>query len=354
MRTLCFLVAVSLCRAACGQTTYDVVVYGGTSAGVTAAIQTARMGKTAVLIEPGRHLGGLTSGGLGATDIGNKQAIGGMSREFYARVRSTTIGPKRGSTRPSASIARSAARLVDDETMWGFEPHVAEQYPAGNARRGEACPSMLGERSTWPAASARQGPRIAAIVMESGQEFRGRMFIDATYEGDLMAKAGVSYTVGREPNARYGETLNGVQVARRRPPPVHQAGRSLRAAGRSGERPACRAFRPAPPGEDGQGDRRVQAYCFRMCTTDVPENRRPWPKPEDYDPLRYELLLRNFEAGDLRMPVEPDGHAQPQDRHQQQLRHLDRQHRHELRLSRGRLRRAGADHRASTRPTRRA
>jgi len=305
MRTLCFLVAVSLCRAACGQTTYDVVVYGGTSAGVTAAIQTARMGKTAILIEPGRHVGGLTSGGLGATDIGNKQAIGGMAREFYARVRKHYDRPEAWKHQTLAEYRKVRSTLVDDETMWGFEPRVAEQILLEMLAEAKV-PVVRGQRLDLARGVKKQGPRIVAIVMESGREFRGRMFIDATYEGDLMAKAGVSYMVGREPNARFGETLNGVQVARA---VHHQFTKPVDPFVRPGD-PASGLLpgvHAGPPGEDGQGDRRVQAYCFRMCTTDAPENRRPWPKPADYDPLRYELVLRNCEAGDLRIPWSPTG-----------------------------------------------
>ena len=148
-----------------------------------------RMGKSVVLIEPGRHLGGLTAGGLGATDIGNKEAIGGIAREFYRRL----------------------GRHYGTAEAWTFEPHVAENGSWGDAQRGP------GTGGAWRASRSgagcpQGGGRIAAIVMESGRPFEGHVFIDATYEGDLMAKAGVAYHVGRESNATYGETLNGVQT----------------------------------------------------------------------------------------------------------------------------------------------
>lgn len=260
---------------------HDVVVYGGTSSGVVAAVKVARTGRSVVLIEHGRHLGGLSSGGLGATDIGNKQAIGGMSREFYRRV-----GVEYGKNQ-----------------AWTFEPHVAETV-FGQMIREANVPVVFGERLDLTNGVKKRGSRIIAIRMESGRVFGGAMFIDATYEGDLMAKAGVSYHVGRESNATYNETLNGVQT---RNAVHHQFIKPVDpyvvpGDPSSGLLPGIGAD---GPGAEGSGDLGVQAYCFRLCTTDVPENRRPWPRPDDYDPLRYELLLRNFEAGDHRVPWHP-------------------------------------------------
>jgi len=267
------------CRSPAGR--YDVVVYGGTSSGVVAAVKTARMGHAVVLIEPGRHLGGLSSGGLGATDIGNKDAIGGMSREFYRRVGAAYGQPE----------------------AWKFEPHVAESV--FNAWVREAgVPVVFGERLDLRRGVEKRGTRITSITMESGRSFAGRVFIDATYEGDLMARAGVSYRVGRESNAEYDETLNGVQTQKATHHQFVVAVDPYVVPGdpTSGLLPG---IDPDGPGAEGSGDRRVQAYNYRLCTTDVPENRRAWPRPPDYDPLRYELLLRNFEAGDHRVPWYP-------------------------------------------------
>jgi hypothetical protein len=282
---------------------YDVVVYGGTSAGVTAAIQVARMGKSVMLVEPGRHLGGLSAGGLGATDIGNKQAIGGLARDFYRRIHKHYRGADAWHHEKAADYqARRGSSMVDRDTMWTFEPHVAElvfREMLTSAR----VPVIFGQRLDLRQGTRLQGRRIAAMRMESGMTLRARIFIDATYEGDLMAKAGVSYTVGRESNAAYGETLNGVATAKAI---YHQFTKAVDPYRRRGD--AASGLLPGVepgPGEEGQGDARVQAYCYRMCTTDVPENRRAWPKPSGYDPLRYELLLRNFEAGDLRAPWHP-------------------------------------------------
>lgn len=257
---------------------FDVVVYGGSSGGVAAAVQAARMGKTAIIIHPdlgeaGRHLGGMSSGGLGATDIGNKKAIGGIAREFYKR-----LGTHYGI--PEA---------------WTFEPHVAEAGFKAMAAEAKV-PVLCEQRLDIEKGVEKKNGRIAAITLENGRRIEGRMFIDATYEGDLMAKAGVSYHVGREANATCGETLNGVQTKNAK---YHQFDCVIdpyRVEGdpKSGLLPS---IQEGVPGEEGSGDRRVQAYNFRMCLTNNPDNRLPFPKPKQYDPLRYELLLRYMNAG---------------------------------------------------------
>ena len=165
---------------------------------------------------------------------------------------------------------------------------------------------MFGERLDLNTGVRKQGPQIVALGMESGQLVRGKMFIDATYEGDLMARAGVSYHVGREAKAKYGESLNGVQT---RQAVAHQFIRRVDPYVQKGD-PAS-GLLPGigvdGPGVEGAGDAKIQAYCYRMCTTDVPENQRDWVRPKRYDPLRYELLLRNLEAGDHRIPWNPIG-----------------------------------------------
>ena len=288
--------------------TYDVVIYGGTSAGVAAAVQAKRMGKQVLLIEPGDRLGGLTSGGLGQTDIGNKAAIGGISREFYREVR-------RHYSEPSAWIWQSAdqyrgggqsATGAQEDTMWTFEPSVARKIFdnwVGQYQIETRFDQRL-DRGAGGVTLTRSVPwRIVAIRMESGQTYRGKMFLDCTYEGDLLAAARTSVTrsVARRMQ-QYGETLNGVQVAQSRHHQFDAGSRSLRRTGRSRQRAACRIIDPDGTRRGGQGDHRVQAYCFRMCLTDHPENRIPFAKPEGYDERWYELLLRNFEAGETGMP----------------------------------------------------
>jgi hypothetical protein len=300
---LCSLLAASV-GGPVAAAEYDVVVYGGTSGGVTAAVQAARMGKPVVLIEPSKHLGGISSGGLGFTDSGNKEVIGGISREFYQRV-------KKHYDQPAAWVHQKPEQFPlyrpKDDAMWTFEPHVAEQV-FNDLVREHKVPVVLGERlDRSPGKGVKlDGKRITAIVMESGKTYGGKVFIDATYEGDLMAAAGVTYAVGREANSKYGETLNGVQKAGN----VHNHRFTVKVDPyikpgdpKSGLLPG---IDPPPYPKDGDGDERVQAYCYRMCMSDVPANRVPFPKPADYDEARYELLLRNFEAGDLRLPLKID------------------------------------------------
>jgi hypothetical protein len=273
---------------------YDVVVYGGTAGGVAAAVQARTMGKSVVLIEPGEHLGGLTSGGLGATDIGNKDAIGGLAREFYHRVWKHYQDPKAWRQETSAEYAKKR-RAPSPDTMWTFEPHVAEKIMDEWVAEHNI-PVVRRERLDLKNGVKKDGTRIISITMESGKTFSGRMFIDATYEGDFMAKAGVSYHVGREANSKYRETLNGVQTKRAT---KHQFLKPVDPYIKPGDPSSglLPGIHGGSPGEEGQGDERVQAYNFRICMTDVPENQIPFPKPDGYDPLRYELFLRYMQAG---------------------------------------------------------
>jgi hypothetical protein len=307
LRFLCFLLFIFISleyTSAADEPTYDLVVYGGTSGGVAAAVQARRMGKTAIVIEPGKHLGGLTSGGLGATDIGNKAAIGGISREFYQQIKKHYADAANWKhEKPENYRSGRTSEQANEDAMWTFEPGVAERL-FDRWCRDAGIVVVKQERLDLKNGVEKQGSRITSIRMESGKVFRGRMFLDATYEGDLMAKAGVSYTVGREANAQYGETLNGVQTKNATKhqfvpgvdPYVKKWDKS------SGLLPRVHA---GPPGEEGSADKRVQAYNFRMCLTDVKENQIPFAKPEGYDELQYELLLRNFEAGETRAPWNP-------------------------------------------------
>jgi hypothetical protein len=301
---------LTLCALACRDVplyaadSADIVVYGGTSAGIVAAIDAKRAGKSVVLIEPSEHLGGLTTGGLGATDIGNKAVIGGMARDFYRRILkhyqndAAWLYEKR-----DAYNGRNPRFNPKDDTMWTFEPHVATLVYRDMLAEAKIRP-ILGERLDRAGGVKKNGPRIESITTESGDTFTGRVFIDATYEGDLMAAAGVKYHVGRESNSTYGETLNGVQSKRMK---GHLFTHVVDPYVKTGDPTSGLLWgiqlTSLPP--DGTGDHTVQAYCYRLCTTDVPVNRRPWLKPEDYDESRYELLLRNFEAGDQRVPWHP-------------------------------------------------
>ncbi|MDA0586832.1 MAG: FAD-dependent oxidoreductase [Planctomycetota bacterium] len=307
MRTTFGLVAMaalllSPLRAQAADSTHDVVIYGGTSAGIAAAIQATRMGHSAIVIEPGQHLGGLTSGGLGWTDSGRKDAIGGVSREFYQLVKKHYDDPK---SWPFGKREANDRYRANEDAMWTFEPKVAEAIYV-KLLNGAGVTVVKGERLNRETGVASKNRTIIAITTESGNTYRGRMFIDATYEGDLLATAGVSFSVGREANSDYGETINGIQ--KRLNNHMHRfvvdvdpfvvPGES-----KSGLLPGLDRGRS---GTDGSGDDRIQAYCFRMCMSNVPENRVPFPRPDGYDEKQHELLLRNFEAGDLRLPLKPD------------------------------------------------
>jgi hypothetical protein len=285
--------------------TYDVVVYGGTSAGVIAAVQVARMGKTVTIVCPETHLGGLTSSGLGFTDAGNTAAIGGLARDFYHRIWRHYQDDAAWNWQPRHEFGNrgqgSAAIDGENRTMWVFEPHVAEAVFEGLIAEH----NIPVHRDEW--LDRRPGRGVIAvdraidkILTLSGAEYAAQAFIDATYEGDLLAAAGVKYHVGREANSVYGETHNGVQAAlahhrhnfRVLPRPIDPY--VVLGDPASGLLPRISAERPGP---DGSGDHRIQAYCYRMCLTDLAANRLPFPKPARYDASQYALLLRVFETG---------------------------------------------------------
>jgi hypothetical protein len=253
---------------------YDIVVYGGTSAGIAAAVQASRLGKKVAVVEPSNRVGGLSSGGLGDTDSGDKSAIGGISLEFYKRV---------------------GAKYGQEQAVWLFEPKVALAVYEDWIRE-YGIPVFYRERLNWKDGVDKVGGRIAQIRMESGLTLRGKMFIDASYEGDLLALAGVSYAIGREANSVYGETYNGIQTATAT---KNQLPLGIDPYVRPGN-PSSGLLphvNPHPGGADGEADGRIQAYCYRMCLTDSPENRVMIDKPEGYDEREYELLFRSIEAG---------------------------------------------------------
>jgi hypothetical protein len=249
-------------------TPVDVCVYGGTSAGIAAAIQVRRMGRSVVIVEPGVHLGGLSTSGLGATDIGRKEAIGGIAREFYGLV----------------------GKHYGQEEAWKFEPHVARDVFIEMLRDAKVLVFFGHALESVEMA----GGSIVEISTAGSRSFRAKVFIDATYEGDLMARAGVAYTVGREPNSRHGETLGGV----RGETPKHQFLVPVDPWVTPGD-PSSGLLSFIEAGElgvPGSGDESVQAYNFRLCLTKDPANRVPIEPAADYDPARYELLARYLEA----------------------------------------------------------
>lgn len=276
----------------------DVCVFGGTSAGVAAAVQACRMGKTAIIVEPSKYIGGLTTGGLGATDIGNKAAIGGVSREFYHRVAqyysqdsAWTLETRDDYFKRRGSGQTKVSNLDGpDATMWTFEPHVAERIFQNMLK--EAHTQVFTEQRL--ASVKKTGARITEIVMENGNIFRARMFIDTTYEGDLMAKAGVSYVVGREANTTYDETLNGIREKTH----SHQFIVAVDPFMKKGD-PASGLIpfvQNVEFGTPGAGDKTIQAYNYRLCLTKNPGNSLPIEPPPGYKPEQYELLARYLEA----------------------------------------------------------
>src|SRR4051812_9747527 len=286
MKLLLSFASASLLCFRASAADYDVVVYGGTAAGVVAAVQAKKMGKSVVIVSPDIHLGGLSSGGLGFTDTGNKAVIGGLSRDIYHRVwmhYDQPTGWKWQKKEEYGNKGQGTPAIDGDErTMWIFEPHVAEQIFEDYVRESDI-PVQRDEWLDRTKGVKKDGARIAAITTLGGKTYTGKMFIDATYEGDLMAAAGVSYHVGREANSVHGEQHNGVQtgvlhhrhhfgVLKEKISPYVVPGDP-----KSGVLPRVSAD---PPGEKGNGDKRVQAYCYRYCATDHPENRIPFPKPD--------------------------------------------------------------------------
>jgi hypothetical protein len=251
----------------------DLVIYAATSAGLAAAVQARRMGRTAVIVEPGTHLGGLTTGGLGMTDSGNKASIGGIAGEFYRRVHSKYAGTPVTPTSPARfTFEPKIARAVFDDLL--AEHGIPVYY---NMRLSQV---------------VKSGTRITSITMENGQAFQAPMFIDASYEGDLMDRAGVTWVTGREANSVYQETINGVQLRNQHQFTLPVSPYRVAGSPASGLLPGIAAT-VAP---NGTGDNRIQAYNFRMCLTQA-TSRIPFPQPSGYNAADYELLLRYIQAG---------------------------------------------------------
>jgi hypothetical protein len=244
----------------------DLIVYGGTAGGVITAVAAAREGLSVTLVTPDRHLGGMVSGGLGWTDYGRKPVIGGYSLEVFER------------------IGRRYGRDVE----WHFEPHVAEAVFDEIVK--EAGVTIVRGRLREKGGVRKSGATLDGIVTEDGVMWRAKIFVDASYEGDLMAQAGVSYTVGREGTAEYGESLAGVRDRT----PLHQFRASVSPLDDRGR--LLPEIAPRSADAVGAADKRVQAYNFRLCMTRTPENRVEWPRPAGYDTARYRLPARYLPA----------------------------------------------------------
>jgi hypothetical protein len=280
--------------------TADIIIYGGTSAAIIAAVEVVKTGKTVLIVSPDQHLGGLTSGGLGFTDTGNKAVIDGLSREFYHRVWLHYKDDAAWNWQNQSDFGNKGQGTVamDGEfrTMWLFEPYVAEKVFEDFVRENNI-KVLRGEWLDRKMGVVKKKGNIISFSTLSGKVFKGKMFIDATYEGDLMAAAGINYHVGREGNAKYNETFNGVQTGVFQHDHHFKSNISpykIKDDPSSGLLPYISA---EPPGEFGAADKKIQAYCFRMCMTNHPENSVAFPKPDNYDASKYELLLREFNTG---------------------------------------------------------
>jgi hypothetical protein len=270
LRSLILLLSLALAAPA-AEHNFDVVVYGGTAGGVIAAVSAAREGLKTALLEPTDHIGGMVSGGLGWTDYGKKEVIGGYAYEFYYRVgKHYNVG------------------AYGQDVSWLHEPHVAEDT-FRQMLNGAGVTLIEHSRLAEKNGVTKQGPRLTSIRTENGDTWSARIFIDSSYEGDLMAQSGVTWTYGRESSAQYGESLAGV----RDKTPFHQFLVDVSPTDANGK--LLPEISPATLPPPGAADKAVQAYNFRMCFT-ATSDRVPFAKPAAYDPHRYELLARFIEA----------------------------------------------------------
>ena len=272
MRTRILLILLVAAVAGQAQQSYDLVVYGGTAGGVMTAVAGARQGLRTVLIEPRAHVGGMATGGLSRTDVGRREVIGGLALEFYMR-----IGE------------RYEMHRFLHEMGWQYEPRVGESVMR-EMLKDAGVEVVFHRRLREKTGVVKQGNTVTGIVMENGETYRGKVFADCTYEGDLMAQAKVTYTYGRESVSQYGESLAGI----RERTPYHQFQVDIPARDAQGN--LLPEITTEPRGIAGEADRRIQAYNFRLIATNNPAIRRPWPKPANYDAKRYELLARMLVA----------------------------------------------------------
>jgi len=248
--------------------TFDLVVYGATASGVATSVAASREGLKVALVDPGHHVGGMVAGGLSSSDMGKQEVIGGISREFFERV----------------------GQQYSEPIEWHFEPHVAEQVFKDLLREAKVT-TIFEKRLREKTGITKKGGNIASITLEDGEVLRAAVFADASYEGDLMAQAGVTYTWGRESTSDYGEALAG---GRGRQRPDHHF--NVRVSPYAADGSLLPEVYAGPKGAMGQGDKKVQAYGFRMCLTNNKGDEVPFPKPDNYNPYRYELLKRLIAA----------------------------------------------------------
>lgn len=269
----------------------DIVIYGCSPAGIAAAVEAKRERRSVVLICRNAHVGGITTNGLGWADTGDHAAIGGMAKQFYRDVR------RYYAVRGVAFVKGQPQSTLDDASaMYVFEPHVAEAIFETWLTNAGIVPIRSAPLRRDGHGVAKVGNHVISISVADGRVFRGREFIDTSYEGDLMAEAGVRFVTGREANVTYGETLNGIQNANAT---HHQFDKPVDPYVVSGQPSSglLPRIEAGPAGTDGEADARIQAYNYRLCMTKLPANRAPISRPENYDPHQYELLGRYLDAG---------------------------------------------------------
>ncbi|MCJ8330005.1 MAG: FAD-dependent oxidoreductase [Lentisphaeria bacterium] len=275
----------------------DILIYGGTSSAIIAAVQAKRLGKSVIIVCPETRLGGLSSGGLGFTDSGNTSAIGGLSLEFYQRLYSYYGDESNWFWEKSTDFCNvgQGTTAIDHEwkAAWSFEPKAAKQIFENfiNDHQITVCRDEWLDRENGVETADGQ---IKSITMHSGNRYEAQVFIDASYEGDLMAAAGVSYHIGREANSVYNEKWNGVQTGVLH----HKHWFSHDVSPYQENEKLFPYVSSEDPGEYGEGDNKIQAYCFRMCMTNHSYNRIPFPKPDAYDPEKYALFLEAWKDRD--------------------------------------------------------
>ena len=265
-------ISILLLAASAFAQTYDLVVYGATAGGVMTAVAASRQGLKTVLLEPGTHVGGMATSGLSRTDVGKREVIGGLALEFYYRV-----GERYG------------MRRFNNPLAWFYEPHVGEEVMF-DMLKDAGVTVLFHHRLREKNGVKKEGTKIVSIFTDDGSEFAAKVFADCSYEGDLTAQAGVSYTWGRESSSQYAESLAGV----RERTPYHQFLIDIPARDEKGN--VLPEISTEPRGQPGSADKKVQAYNFRVIATNDPANRLPWPKPANYNAARYELLARYLEA----------------------------------------------------------
>jgi hypothetical protein len=278
----------------------DVIVYGGNSSAVIAAVQVAKMGKEVILVSPDKHLGGLTSSGLGWTDTGNKAVIGGLARDFYHRLYLHYQDEEAWKWQEKSAYGNQGQGNVaidgENRTMWIFEPHAAELVFEQLVSEYKIPVHREAYLDREHGIVMKEGV-IQSIQTQDGNTYLANQFIDASYEGDLMAASGVTYTVGREAISKYNEAWNGVQTGVLHHGHHFKSDISPYVIPGNPDSGVLPRISTEDPGGYGADDHRVQAYCFRMCLTDLPENRLAITRPDDYDSTQYELLGRVFASG---------------------------------------------------------